>query len=70
MPSFSASWGGTAIEPWISYDAYKRAGRVRELMKIEGLGKTSAELEAKYKAEQEKARKKSERERAKQRKQG
>ena len=54
----SASWGGTAIEPWISYDAYKRAGRVRELMKIEGLGKTSAELEAKYKAEQEKARKK------------
>lgn len=53
----SASWGGTKIEPWISRDAYKNAGRITELAQIDNVGKNDAELEAKYKASAEKARK-------------
>ncbi len=53
----SASWGGTRIEPWISRDAYQSAGRANELVQIDGVNQNKAELEAKYKAAAEKARK-------------
>ena len=53
----SASWGGTAIQPWISRDAYEKAGRENELLRIDGVGKNDAEREAKLKAAVEKARK-------------
>ena len=53
----SASWGGTKIEPWISRDAYQRAGRITELAQIDNVGKDSAQLEARRKAAVEQARK-------------
>lgn len=53
----SANWGGTAIQPWISYDAYKSAGRTREVLMIDGLGKDSAERREKYEASVAQARK-------------
>ena len=53
----SASWGGTAIQPWISYDAYARAGRTREQLTIDRIFKNSAELQAKYEAAAAKAKK-------------
>ncbi len=53
----SASWGGTAIQPWISYDAYARAGRTREQLTIDRILKNSAELQAKYEAAAAKVKK-------------
>ncbi len=53
----SASWGGTAIQPWISRDAYEKAGRETELIRIDRIGKASdAEREAAFKAAAEKAK--------------
>ncbi|MDR0933123.1 MAG: sialate O-acetylesterase [Victivallales bacterium] len=35
----SASWGGTPIQPWISYGAYQRANRLTEIRAIENFEK-------------------------------
>ncbi|WP_294506668.1 sialate O-acetylesterase [uncultured Victivallis sp.] len=54
----SASWGGTAIQPWISYDAYARAGRTKEMYQIDRISRNSKELQEKYEAAVAEAKKK------------
>ncbi len=46
----SASWGGTAIQPWISTDAYRLAGR-REALQIDNALKNDAERDEALKAQ-------------------